>query len=258
MRGESSVHIGVVCEGPQDLRLLRAFLPCWARVEISWMADFEPHQIVPDIIRLQGATGDDECLYWKDVGKRCEEIETAGHAGFIKVPHGEFRALEHAGEAATARRAMLLFRYLKLKRKLPLDVIILMRDTDDQLGRVDALRSARKDAEAVLKVVIGAAHTKRECWVLAGFEPENDDERAALEAQRATLGYHPQQESHRLTASGSSGKHNAKAIIDALGIDEEREARCLAAALPLLRERGAENGLRDFLDDLAARVAPLL
>jgi hypothetical protein len=222
------------------------------------MNGFEPHQIMPDLIRLQGTTGDDECLYWKDVGKRCEEIETAGHAGFIKVPHGEFKALEHAGEAATARRAMLLFRYLKLKKQLPLDVIILMRDTDDQLGRVTALRAAREGAEAAFKVVIGAAHTKRECWVLAGFEPEDDDERDKLEAQRAALGYQPQHESHRLTASGSSGKHNAKTIIDALGIDEAREARCLAAALPLLRERGGQNGLRDFLDDLAARVTPLL
>jgi len=137
--------------------------------------------------------------------------------------------------------------------------VILLRDSDGNLDRRDGLRQAREAEPWRFKVIIGFAHTKRECWHLAGFEPKDDVERERLEKERQYLGFDPRTKSHELTAKHDheTDKRSAKRVLRALtATNLERELECLAV-LSALRRNGQENGLRAFLDELETVLVPM-
>ncbi|HZI08695.1 MAG TPA: hypothetical protein VEZ71_32055, partial [Archangium sp.] len=110
------------------------------------------------------------------------------------------------------------------------------------------------------QVVIGLAEPKRECWVLAGFDPRNEDEAARLEAERHRLSFHPVRDAHQLTARKHGAKKDAKVALDALTQgDEERECACLEeTALAVLEERGGKTGLTEYLKEVRERLVPVI
>lgn len=99
----------------------------------------------------------------------------------------------------------------------------------------------------------------REAWVLAGFDPQSQDERDRLDNERQQLGFDPNLRAHLLTAADESAKRSAKRVLARLtGGDWDREEQCWTqAALATLRERGAGSGLADFLDEIVERLVPL-
>ncbi len=104
---------------------------------------------------------------------------------------------------------------------------------------------------------------KRECWVLAGFEPRSGEEEKELLAVRKELGFDPRLRAEQLTASQGQKKpytkRDAKLICQRLlGAEREREAACwLETDIETLRERGQKSGLVAYLDEIGTHLLPL-
>jgi hypothetical protein len=110
-------------------------------------------------------------------------------------------------------------------------------------------------------IVIGLAVVERESWVLSGFDPTNAAETERLAAERQSLGFDPRVRCHELTAcTDDQAPRSPKRVLRQLsGDDRERERCCwTVASLDLLRQRGIENGLADYLKEIRDRLAPLL
>jgi hypothetical protein len=104
------------------------------------------------------------------------------------------------------------------------------------------------------------AHPKRECWVLAGFEPRNSDEAQRLEDERKRLSFHPVRDAHQLTAREHGAKKDAKDALDALTQgDKDRERACWEETpLKVLEDRGEKMGLTAYLKEVRERLVPIL
>ena len=160
--------------------------------------------------------------------------------------HGHFDGVRGAADAVAARKAILY-----LRREFPgLDAIVLMRDRDKQPLRRFGFEQARREDHGGLPIVVGLAVPMREAWVLSGYETD-DDEAELLEAVRTRLKFDPRTRSHDVP----DPKRALRELTDG---DPGRERRCwFDTPLPTLRDRGRDNGLADYLDDVAARLSPL-
>ena len=88
-----------------------------------------------------------------------------------------------------------------IEAKMPgTDAVLLIRDDDRQVDRRRGLEQVRHASPLAERIVIGLAHTKRECWVLAGFEARDDQERELLAEIRRELGFDPCIQAEQLTA----------------------------------------------------------
>lgn len=251
----------VFCEARADFettaglveRVLREEAPAWVRdlldagpeaasAVLAWHPDKEQHES-PPFFDLHHA---------KDLASRLR----------VRIPHGHFDGEPGKPGALMARTAFLVARELA-RRGTPIDAVLLVWDMDDQ-GE-DRRRGVKQGRAAVasivpFKIVLGCPDPMREAWVLAGFDPETDDERASLAAERQRLGFCPSEEAKQLTAKDEQATHNPKRVLHELTAgDRDREARCWTAApLETLRARGQASGLTAFLDEVAATVIPLV
>ena len=108
---------------------------------------------------------------------------------------------------------------------------------------------------------MGLAVVERESWVISGFDPQDDVEESRLAAERQTLGFDPRMRSHELTAcKDDRARRSPKRVLRVLcGGDADRERRCWRETLlATLRDRGAENGLSAFLDEVRTELAVLI
>lgn len=234
-------RVAVVCEGQIDFDVATGLVE---RMLVS-------RSVPGDLASFDGLgtyVGDGGHAWWK-----WASIPTIAAAKRIRVPHGHFDGLAGAPDAAAARRAIHV-----LKATVPpLDVVILIRDSDGQVGRRRGLEQARTDHP---HVSIGIADTKMECWILAGFDAISSDEMAAYDTVYQELSFCPVRESQRLRASDDRDARSAKRVlVRLLGSDPVRKRRCwMQTAISDLRGRGQENGLAAFLDEIQTRVLPLL
>jgi hypothetical protein len=157
-----------------------------------------------------------------------------------------------------------------LGRKAPLsctlasplmDAVILIRDMDNQpKERAASLHEARGEIPAHrLKIALALPNAKREAWVLNGFEPQDEKERAALEAVRQELAFDPLSHAEKLDATTHGAKADAKRVLARLINDHTREARCwTATSWQILRQRGVHSGLTAFLQEVKDHLVPLV
>jgi hypothetical protein len=152
-------------------------------------------------------------------------------------------------------RALLLL----ATSEAPPGAVIVTRDTDKERARRDGYDQARGAQRWPFVVIVGVAETKRECWILAGYEPRDDAEREILLRERKELGFDPLSSAEQLTASEEGARRDAKRVLGALtGGDPDREEACLEEPpRALLRQRGAKNGLALYLQELEERLVPL-
>jgi hypothetical protein len=188
-------------------------------------------------------------LAWKELKRLAREADI--------LPMGHFGDEPALPDARAARRAIAY-----LLKELPgLNAILLIRDQDDQPGRRHGFEQARREDRSGVPIIIGLATVEREAWVICGFDPEGDEETTRLDAERAQLGGDPRHKSHELTAcKDDTAKRSPKRVLRALsGDDWERERRCWRdTPLAVLRERGGENGLAAYLDEVRRHLAPLI
>ncbi|WNG51630.1 hypothetical protein F0U60_51565 [Archangium minus] len=180
----------------------------------------------------------------------------------LRVPQGHFAGQPGEAGALMGRTAFLMARELALS-STELDAVLLVWDMDDQgkdrrMGLTQACTEARPMVPFV--IVLGCPDPMREAWVLAGFEPETDVERARLTALRQELGFNPCEEAHELDAKKEHARRSPKRVLEALTAGEhEREVRCWTEApLVRLRSRGTHSGLTAFLDEVAESLVPRL
>jgi hypothetical protein len=145
------------------------------------------------------------------------------------------------------------------------DAIILIRDVDDEPERVDGLNQAKNrfdEGNRRFRVIVGAARTKRECWVLAGFHPIDETEIKLFNEERHNLGFDPSTRSHELTAKNNAtqDKRSAKRVLGKLTQGNiEREEECWTRTpLEQLRSKGESNGLADYLNQIEEVLVPMV
>jgi hypothetical protein len=239
-----SWSIAIVSEAPADRETASALATRAACEAFDWM--------LPEYLSFRGFHPTESQLLWRDV-------KTLAGANRITVS-GFFRGAPASPDAHTATRALFLFE--RCKDDIGnVDAVFLVRDSDNDLTRREGLNQARDAEPWSFPIVIAFAHTKRECWHIAGFEPESDAESQRLADIHQELGFHPCHRSEELTAKhdAANDKRSAKRVLWQLTNDDrDREYRCLKA-LPLeeLAQRGKSNGLADFLTELRTHLLPL-
>lgn len=237
----------VVCEAAADFRTATRLVERIVLEQVNWVNN----HLLQTCPLWRGVDETQPYVLWKEVPK------LAGEAS-IKI-HGHFDGRPGEPDAKTALRVLRLLKKLKIAGR-PLDGVLLIRDDDRDTHHRAGLEQGR-DAEPELKerVVIGLAHCKRECWVLAGFDPIGREEEERLAAVRVELGFDPRDGAHELTAKHDTDKRSAKRMLGLLTRDDiDREKSCWEdIALSTLRERGGETGLTDFFDEVISRLIPL-
>ena len=242
------------CEAPADFsitsdlvdRVLGAHGP-------SWVAD--NIEDAPESVRTWHPDRDGRAFF--DVHR----VDRYARDLSVKVPHGRFNGRRAAGDLM----ALTVFTIVRrlIKTGTTIDAVVLVWDMDDQPDdRRRALEQARAEAAtwASFEIVLGRPNAKREAWVLAGFDPIDDDEAVRLLAARQELGFAPHQHSARLDATDDLAKRSAKRIHGVLlGDDWDRQRRCWTMTpLETLELRGEGNGLRAFLAEVKARLVPII
>jgi len=240
---EASYEFSVICEAQADRDTACGLADRVLIEEVSWL---DPATL-DSCRRWRGTRSEEPYLRWASVQ---EEARRVG----LKI-FGQFGGQPGQADAVMARRALLL---LAGAERRP-DAVLLVRDGDAQRDR-EGLEQARNYSPWPFQVLIGFAHPKRECWVLAGFEPRNEDETARLEAEKQRLSFHPVREAHQLTAREHGAKKDAKVALEALTQrNPERERVCLEETpLAVLEERGSKTGLTAYLKEVRERLVPVL
>ena len=237
-----SVSIAVVVESKADLRTIVILCDRLIIDRVVWIDD----QIIDFFRTYRGVTSTVPFILWRNVRRIADE------AGIVVI--GFMNGLPAGPDAHAARRILLTLDRVTSRP----DIVFLVRDLDDQPERLPGLLQARESVPNGHLIVIGAAQTMRECWVLAAFEERDDSENKNLAELRQELGFCPKAQSHRLTAKHDSDLKSPKRVLGKLtGKSVEREEEALIQVhLDDLRSRGNENGLADFLTEIEERLLP--
>jgi hypothetical protein len=232
--------VAVVCEAEADQRTACVLADRIACEKIDWV---EPEHL--DSLRHWcGVTAATEFLPWKTVHHEADRLRI--------VAHGHFSGEPSAPDARAARLALLV-----VGRAVPgLAAVLLIRDSDGDRNRLTGLTQARDATPWPFAVLIGVAHTKRECWLLAAFCPRDDEEKSRHVRVRQEVGFDPCLRSHDLDARLESAKKSAKRVAGILCPDAG-ERGLNETPVEVLKERGRENGLADYLTELESRYVPL-
>jgi hypothetical protein len=240
-----SLALAVVYEAPADFQTATELAD---RVLIEVFAEW----LDPELIEHQRSWLGDHAgnrLTWTGVSKLAIANNISAVSHFDSDPAEP--------DAWAARRTFRLLRYL-----FPhLAGVMFVRDQDDEPERRAGLEQARKLKEVQIPVVVGLAVVERESWVICGFDPLDNPETSRLAEERQTLGFDPRLRSHDLTACKDDlAKRSPKRVLSKLsGGDPEREQLCWRqTALEILKERGTENGLTLYLEEVRERFAPLI
>lgn len=243
MSPSSAFSLAVVCEAAGDLRLCADLADRVLIEEVDWI---DPGNL--DLYR--GWRGLEEVyshLEWHWVSHLAKQKGLRAH--------GHFRDEPGALDARMARKALLL---LQGSSRVP-DAVLLIRDSDGLTERRRGLEQARDSSPWAFPVVLGVAHTKRECWVLAGFEAQTEAEEKVLAELRRELGFDPRLKAEDLSAAEAGAPRNAKRVLERLlQGNTDRERICwMECGVETLRQRGQLSGLSDYLDEVRARLVPL-
>jgi hypothetical protein len=244
MSGESSYALGVVCEARADRDTACGLADRVLLEEVSWL----DAETLDSCRKWRGTSPEADFLKWASVRDECQRVG-------LKGLFGKFGGQPGQPDAYMARRALLL---LASSERRP-DAVLLVRDSDGDVRRREGLEQARQDRPWPFPVVIGLAEPKRECWVLAGFDPKGPEETERLEKSERRLSFHPVREAHRLDAREHGAKNDAKRALEELSQgDLERERSGLAkTSLAVLAERGAKTGLTVYLREVRERLVPV-
>jgi len=238
-----TVSVAVVCEAPADCITITTLAERVIREAAHWI---EP-EAMGDYVEWRGFRRSETHLEWTALRQHADDLKLVIRFRDVPPLH------------PYSQNALRAIRVLAVAPDR-VDAIILVPDSDTDLDRLKGLIQARDYAREALPIIVGLAHTKRECWHICGFEPENDGERDLLSELGSEVGFNVLTRSEELTAKHDEkhDKRSAKRVLSKLCDNREREMRCLTT-LPIakLKERGANNGLAGFLTELETRLVPL-
>jgi hypothetical protein len=236
------VIIGVVAEAAADQQTACILADRVLLGNIDWLTN----ELLPANRVYRGADFGTDFLAWKNVRDQARALG-------IKL-HGHFGGEPGAPDAFVAREALAVFVTLRPA------AVVLIRDTDNQPERRRGLEQARQYKHWPFKVILGVAHAKRECWVLCGFEPAGPEEATLLSNVQTELGFDPCTKSEQLTAKAPDAHRQAKRVLSLLtGENLDRQKLCVQQTeIPILKERGKKNGLKDYLKEVESILVPLV
>jgi hypothetical protein len=238
------LSIVVICEARADQQTACDIADRVLSQAVDWM----PPEMLAHFRQWRGLKKSEPFLAWKNVHTLAREAN-------IRI-NGHFDGQPGAHDAFVARRAMAL---LTTQAERGIDAVVLLRDSDMDEGRREGLEQARVQTSGLGPILVGVAHSKRECWVLAGFDAANADEQARLATLRRELGFDPCLHAEELTATSPGAKREAKRVLSELTQgDYQREVVCWTQApLEQLEARGAETGLASFIQEVREHLVPL-
>lgn len=238
------LRFAVVSEASADFHIATELADRIIVESIGWM----DHESLSSQREWISTTATGERLDWKSMRRLARDAGIRARGHFQDRP-GE-------PDAAAARRAILF-----LSRLYPdLDGILLIRDRDRDVQRLEGLQQARQQSDNHQGVVIGLAIEERESWVICGFNPLNEAEERRLDQERNRVGFDPRMASHELNARHEENvPRSPKRVLRALTLGNlDRERQCWQVTqLDQLRARGQKNGLTAYLDEVRQRLAPL-
>lgn len=243
MTPPAAYSFAVICEAPADRDLTTGLADRIFCHEIDWI-----DQEGLDLHRQWRGLGDsDRHLEWHWVPTLAKQQNLRAHGHF----GGEPGALD----AAMARKALLLL----ARTQRPPDAVVMVRDTDGEEERRRGLEQARDFGEWPFQIVLAVPHTKRECWILAGFNPSSEREEATLAELTRELGSDPRLQAEGLTAAEPQALRNAKRVLGRLlaGSRDREEACWRDCNLSVLADRGRLTGLSDYLEEIRAHLLPM-
>ena len=234
----------VICEAAADFQTATELADRVIVDEVAWLES--------DAVEYQrswlNATPAGEPLIWAGLGG-------AARAAGIRA-RGHFNGEAGLADAKAARRAILF-----AQRTIDdLSAVVLIRDQDNEPQRRLGLEQARQEPHPVT-IVVGLSVPEREAWVICGFDPECEAEIELLADERQRTGGDPRLHSHKLAAGGpDTAERSPKRVLQSLTRgDRDRERRCWRETpLDTLAGRGRDNGLADYLEEVRARLAPLI
>jgi hypothetical protein len=239
-----TLSLALICDARADGEIASALAERVIRAHAHWIEETN----VSDYLCWRGLSSAESFLCWTNVSDLAAEHGIRAH-GFFAGEVGK-------PEAVLARKALAL---LDQVGERPLDGIVLIRDSENKPERWDGFEQARSTVKLPLPVIIGVAHSKRECWVLVGYVPADDAECERLKELREELSFDPCLEPTRLNDRGEGEPRSAKRVLRHLTEgNREREAACwLSTALEVLRERGEDCGLTAYLIEVEQLLVPL-
>jgi hypothetical protein len=232
----------MVCEARSDHETASILVDTVLLHHIEWMEEgsLDSHR------RWRGSSVADTFLIWKNVREEAEKKRFK--------PHGHFNGQPEKPDAHVARLTLFV---LTDASQVP-KAVLLIRDSDNDLSRREGLPQAIDDKPWPFPVLIGLAHTKRECWVLNGFAPKNKDEEERLSELKKQLLFDPCTKAERLAELQNGAPRDAKRVLRVLSNGErERENDCLREPLEDLKRCGAHTGLTAFIEAVERELVPL-
>ena len=241
------MKFALVCEAPADRQIAQVLADRVVLENVDWAeGNLDSLREWCDSVTVHARSWS---LEWTSIRHLAEALN-------IRI-RGHFNGEPGAPDAATARRAVLV-----LQKVISPEAVFLIRDADNHQNRKLGLEQARQHfKDQTLKVVIGLANAEREAWVLAGYVAKDERERELLAAERQTLGFDPCERSEKLTAGrDDNAKRSPKRVLNVLcNGSKDREQECWTqTSLETLRQRGEENGLKEYLNEAKTSIVPLL
>ncbi|MBE2202004.1 MAG: hypothetical protein IAE79_25575 [Anaerolinea sp.] len=221
----------------------------------EWLEPYLPHKF-----KWCGLKPDTDYSCWKDLKTIIAEAKANG----ARIPRYLGGKKPVKADGASAHKVLYLVNELRKER--PIRTIILVRDIDHQYERKEGLEHARESyahLQHQLQIVIGAANCMREAWVLNGFVPLDVEEQKRLEAYIAQLKFDPCLEAERLRSRSwemPDRVRNPKVVVEVLtNKNQARERQCWQETdLNLLRDRGHNTGLTDYMQEVEQRLLSIL
>lgn len=269
---DNGVQIAVICED-QAHRALATFLAdrVLRQAAEQRSADWIDDETLPSLRRYCGRYDTEdtpEHLRFYSLAQAHRDVEDLGkHLNIngkrIKL-RGHIDGEPLKPEASFWRRVLLLFVGLEPRP----DALIIVHDTDGDLGRIGALERARRLVPGGVPLIVATPHRDAEGWFVAGFVPQTEVERARLRDRKAALGFSPPDEPHRLTAHPNHALTDAKRVLRILVFDDNTSRPPTLAELPDLCERTLSDLARleqrkecqiaAFIQELRTILVPLL
>jgi hypothetical protein len=212
------------------------------------------------LLKWSGLELGTEYSCWKDTNNIIDRAKEDGIPMPRFLGHGKTGVLKADG--AAAMKILKLSKLLNHKKKREILAVIFIRDLDNQSDRKQGIEQARLehiDDKSHMKIIIGIADKMREAWVLNGFIPIDSEEERILVEIKTKLSFDPCQEAHRLRDEPGEDR-NPKLVVKKLtGGDFIREQKCWEETdLGVLRSRGANTGLTEYLNEIEQRLISIL
>ncbi len=226
--------------------------------KVDWL---EP-EMLEHLIKWRGLDIGSAYSCWKDINDIIDRAKKAG----IHFPRFRSNRRTDTLKADGARAMKVLNLVRCLQKTQEITGILLIRDLDNQQERrtgIEQARAEHADIPPQLEIIIGAADRTREAWVLNGFIPTNAAEVQTLAELKSKLTFDPCENAHKLRSNSfeeSDRDRNPKVVLEKLtNGDRDRECQCWEETeLEILRSRGKNTGLTDYLKEIESRLLVII